>query len=369
MKLASIVGARPEFVQAAAVSSVIRERHNEILIHTGQHYDDLMSDVFFRDLKLPLPDIYLDVGSRLPSEQTGEMLIRLERALSEVDPDVVVVRGDTNSTLAGAIAARQGLFPLAHIESGMRSFDLTMPEEVNRVATDHIADILFAIDADGASQLAAEGVQGRVFVTGDVMYDTYCMATSKLLRLDNGAKSLRTGPYDILTIHRAENTDDPDRLRTLLRAFSHAPRPVIFPIHPRTRKRITEFEIVVPATIQLVEPLGYLDMLKAERGASCIFTDSGGVQREAYFAGIQCVTLRNVTEWTNTVKVGWNSLAGTSLEGLISAFDVVADKNMVRPPLFGDGRASHKIVAALESEPVTQLILNRRQLRKSRHHV
>jgi UDP-N-acetylglucosamine 2-epimerase len=366
MKIASIVGARPEFVQAAVVSSVIREQHQEVLIHTGQHYDDLMSDVFFRDLKLPLPDVNLDVGSNAPSTQTGQMLARLESLFHEVDPDLVIVRGDTNSTLAGALAAKQSLFPVAHIEAGMRSFDLTAPEEINRVITDRIADFLFTVDENDAARLAMETVPGHVFVVGDVMYDTYCKATTTLPIPQNGAYVRRTGSYDLLTIHRSENTDDPLKLRRLISAFGKAPRPVIFPIHPRTRKRLQDFGIALPSAIEAVEPLGYLEMLAAERNAHCVFTDSGGVQREAYYAGVECVTLRDVTEWTNTVKAGWNVLVGDSSERIGEELVKPRHSQRPHPPLFGDGRASYKIAEILNLSQVQEVITTRRRVRTSR---
>lgn len=368
MKIASIIGARPEFVQAAVVSSVLRKNHQEILIHTGQHYDDIMSDVFFRDLNLPAPDINLNVGSKSPSAQTGEMLGRLEPVLAELDPDLVIVRGDTNSTLAGALAAKQGLFSIAHIEAGMRSFDLTMPEEQNRVVADHLADILFAVDDEGARQLKAESVSGNIFIVGDVLFDTYCKVAGTVSSEQDWFMGHEPGSYDLLTIHRTENADDPARLRSLLAGFEDAPRPVVFPIHPRTRKRIAEFSIAVPKSIELHSPFGYIEMISAERKANRIFTDSGGVQREAYFAGVKCVTLREVTEWTNTVRAGWNSLAGVSTETLRQQLRSPHEKTKAHPPLFGDGNASVKIVDALESQAVQDDLLARSKIRRSRRN-
>jgi len=366
MKIASIVGARPEFVQAAVVSTVLREHHQEVLVHTGQHYDDLMSDIFFRDLKLPVPDINLNIGSKSASAQTGEMLMRLEPVLADLDPDLVIVRGDTNSTLAGALAAKQGLFPIAHIEAGMRSFDLTMPEEQNRVVTDHLADALFAVDEEGESQLRSEGVQGEVFVVGDVLYDTYFKVRGALPPDKDGFLGHGVGKYDLLTIHRGENADDPARLGSLFKGFEGAPRPVLFPMHPRTKKRIAEFGISLPASIEIHEPFGYLEMLAAERRANRIFTDSGGVQREAYYAGVPCVTLRETTEWTNTVRAGWNTLAGASTENIRRALRCSHDTSKPHPLLFGDGNASAKIARILESQPVQKVISARRKLRESR---
>jgi UDP-N-acetylglucosamine 2-epimerase len=367
VKFVSIVGARPEFVQVGVLSKRLRERHEEITIHTGQHYDAAMSDVFFAELALPEPEIDLGIGSKPASAQTGEMLAAIAQALSAANPDAVIVRGDTNSTIAGAIAAKQALYPLVHIEAGCRSFDMTMPEEINRVTADHLADFNLATDDANAAHLAAEGVVEGVYVVGDVMYDTYLMAVR---HLESAAPPspvrLPPQPYDLLTLHRAENVDDRARLAAILAGFATAPRPVLFPAHPRTRKRIAEFGLSLPSPIALVEPLGYFDMLRAERGASTIFTDSGGVQREAYYGGIPCVTLRDRTEWQNTVDAGWNRLTGADTARIAHALAEPPHPPAERPPLFGDGDAAGHTLDVLESDEFRTLVASRAALRRSR---
>ncbi len=354
MKIASIVGARPEFVQAAVVSQTLRERHEEILIHTGQHYDDLMSDVFFRELALPSPDVNLAIGSMGLTTQLARAVERLARVFCEVDPDIVIVRGDTNSTLAGALAARQNGYALAHIEAGMRSFDRTMPEEVNRVISDHIADWLFVTGPEAAKNLRAEGIICRVHNVGDVMYDTFLRVSRDVLPTYAARAFPET--YYLLTIHRQENTQNRERLERLIGAFSGAPHPVVFPVHPRTRARIDEWDIAIPPTMLVSEPLSYLDMLVAESGARVVFTDSGGVQREAYYTGRPCVTLRESTEWGNTIDAGWNHLVGSD-PSLIHGF--LANPPGVpreRPQLFGDGSAARKIADILDSPEARDVI-------------
>lgn len=347
MKIASIVGARPEFVQAAMVSIALRRDHEEILIHTGQHYDDLMSEIFFRELGLPVPDVNLAVGSGASSDQTGHLLGRLAERLDDIKPDLVIVRGDTNSTLAGALAARQNAYALAHIESGMRSFDASMPEETNRVIADHLADFRFVTGEDAAANLRNEGLTAHLYVTGDVMYDTYLKVERELLPGHVCSVTL-PAEYDLLTIHRAGNTDDPDRLAQLISAFEHSPRPVLFPVHPRTAARLRQWNIALRGSIVAIKPLSYLDMLCAERGARAIFTDSGGVQREAYFCGVPCVTLRDETEWVETVRAGWNRLAG-SYDQIRQLLNGEVPRPKERPALFGRGDAAEQVVGTLES--------------------
>ncbi|MGH7709236.1 MAG: non-hydrolyzing UDP-N-acetylglucosamine 2-epimerase [Vulcanimicrobiaceae bacterium] len=365
MRIVSIVGARPEFVQAAVLSRALRERHHEILVHTGQHYDDLMSDVFFRDLGLPEADVNLGIGSSTLWGTVGSLLARLGDELQRIDPDLVVVRGDTSSTIAGALAARQTNYPLAHIEAGMRSFDLTMPEETNRVVADHLADLLFVTDEATAHRLADEGIRDRVFVVGDVMYDTYLETVAGL---DGAAPAIGLAPrsYDLLTIHRQENTDERAVLTRLISAFAEAPRPVVFPVHPRTRARIAEFDIVVPPALRCVEPFGYREMIQMERDAHRIYTDSGGVQREAYFGGVECVTLRERTEWTNTIDAGWNRLVGSSVDAIRATFSEAPRTAGPRPPIFGSGDAARRICAALETPAALDAIAGARQLREIR---
>lgn len=348
MKIASIVGARPEFVQAAMVSRSLRQRHEEILIHTGQHYDDLMSDVFFRELDLPEPDMNLSVGSSAPSAQVSTLICKLAEAFCEIQPDLVVVRGDTNSTIAGALAARQNQFALVHIEAGMRSFDTSMPEETNRIVTDHLSDILFVTDDEPQHNLSREGIVQGVHLVGDVMYDTYLCIANTILPRYISRVSL-PAEYDLLTIHRQANTDDARTLERILAGFEDPSVPVLFPMHPRTRQRISEYNITVPKSVLVVPPLSYLDMLVAQRGARTIYTDSGGVQREAYFTGKPCVTLRENTEWKNTIKAGWNQLVGSNTELIKRLRQCPPETPRDHPQLFGYGDASERILAIVES--------------------
>jgi UDP-N-acetylglucosamine 2-epimerase len=367
MRIVSIIGARPEFVQVAVLSREIRRRHEEILIHTGQHYDANMSQGFFDELAIPEPEINLGIGSMAASAQCGEMIAKLASTIEEAEPDLVIVRGDTNSTLAGAIVTKQLLLPLVHIEAGMRSYDRTMPEEINRVVADHLADVSLVVDDATAERLALEGIRRDVHVVGDVMYDIYLASLPHAInRLPAAAAALAGAPYDLLTIHRSENTDDRTRLAAILRAFAAAPNPVLFPIHPRTRARIAEFGIELPAQIVPLEPFGYLQMVEAERGARAIFTDSGGVQREAYFAERPCVTLRDTTEWTNTVEAGWNHLTGADGDRIARFLRDVPAVPTAHPPLFGHGDAAQRIVAALEGPGVAQIVRDAAAARASR---
>jgi len=367
MNVVSIVGARPEFVQVAVLSRALRRDHTEILIHTGQHYDVAMSERFFEQLGIAQPDLDLGVGGISTSAQVGEMLRKLAGAIEPLDADLVIVRGDTNSTLAGGLVAKHLLLPLVHIEAGMRSHDRTMPEEINRVTVDHLADLNLTTDAAAVARLAAEGITGGVHVCGDVMYDAYLGARARPEPMLPApiAEAVRT-PFDLLTVHRSENVDDRVRLRAILDAFAAAPRPVLFPIHPRTRLRLGEFGLELPAEIVALEPLGYLEMLTLEVRARAIFTDSGGVQREAYFAGVPCVTLRDRTEWTNTVDAGWNHLAGASTEAIRQYVYGTLAPPPDRPPLFGGGDAAERILAVLESDETRDIVAEARKVRAAR---
>lgn len=367
MKIVSIVGARPEFIQVAVLSSAIRMRHEEILVHTGQHYDARMSDRFFHELALPDPEIELGVGPLEPSAQTAAIVRALAEAIAPLDPDLVIVRGDTTSTLAGAIVAKQRLLPLAHVEGGMRSYDRTMPEEINRIVADHIADIAFVTDDAARERLTREGIVDRVFVCGDVMYDIF-LRTRAAARaaLAPDLRELTREPYDLLTLHRAENTDDPVRLRAIVAGFADAPRRTIFPIHPRTAARLASFAIALPPTIAVVEPVGYREMVALVCGARSVLTDSGGVQREAYFAEVPCVTLRDATEWTNTVEAGWNRLVGAETEAIASALAREPVRPASHPPLFGEGDAAERIVAALETPEIAAFVAEARSTRRRR---
>ena len=348
MRFASIVGARPEFIQAAPVSRVLRQQHQEILIHTGQHYDYRMSRVFFEHLQLPEPDIDLEVGSGSHGAQTGEMLARLERALLEVKPDAVVIRGDTNSTLVGALAASKLHIPLIHIEAGERSYNKRMPEEINRLVADRLADMMFCVTQTAVQHLAEEGIVDGVYFSGDVMLDAL-QQNLPVARAESTILSrigLPTGYYLLATVHRASNTDDPDNLRRIVSAFNAIREPIVFPVHPRTRSVIDRLGLSFAPHVLTIEPVGYLDMLALESNARAILTDSGGVQREAYFLAVPCVTLRDETELTETVQAGWNRLVGAQPERIIEAVrDFVPPSD--HPPLFGDGHAAERIVARM----------------------
>lgn len=347
MKVLSVVGTRPEFIQAAMVSRALRQAHEEVTVNTGQHYDYLMTRVFFEDLDLPEPRYHLGVGSGSHGRQSGEMLARLEAVMQQEQPDWVLIRGDTNTTLAGALAASKLQIPLAHLEAGMRSFNRCMPEEINRLVADHLSDLLHCPTETGVSNAAAEGIVQGVYNCGDVLYDVFldtlpkAEATSSILvRLD-----LRPRDYLLATIHRAENTDHAQRFAAIVAALSSLDEPVLFPVHPRTRKLLDGTDL--PSHILLVDPVGYRDMLVLERNARLILTDSGGVQREAYFHGVPGITLRDETEWVETVSSGWNVLVGAEKKAILHAvrdFHPTGD----RPPFFGDGHASEAAVRLME---------------------
>jgi UDP-GlcNAc3NAcA epimerase len=350
MRLVTIVGARPQFIKAAVVSRAIRAAGGieESVIHTGQHYDDDMSAVFFDELEMPAPERNLGIGSGSHAVQTARMLTALEASLVELSPDRVLVYGDTNSTLAGALAAAKLAIPVAHVEAGLRSFNRAMPEEINRIAADHVSDLLFPPTDAARERLMLEGLGSRrVVMVGDVMYDAVLHAASRR------PKTHDSGAYLLATIHRAENTDDPARLRGILTALGTLAREmqVLLPLHPRTRAAIETLESgwTPPPGVRCVPPQGYLEMQSLEAGARVIVTDSGGVQKEAYWHGVHCVTLRGETEWTELVDAGWNRLAPPSNPGEIVRLvqSALEQPALPRPPLYGDGKAGEKIVAAL----------------------
>jgi UDP-N-acetylglucosamine 2-epimerase len=361
------VGARPEFVQVAVLSGELRRKHEEILIHTGQHYDAVMSDRFFDELGIPAPDVNLGIEPQAPSAQTGSMLKGLAAAIGPLDPDIVIVRGDTNSTLAGAIVAKQLLLPLAHIEAGMRSYDRTMPEEINRVVTDHLADLQLVTDSAARDRLVAEGVTTGIYVCGDVMFDLFLRARERAIGLlQRNLAAVAREPYVLLTLHRAENTDDRERLGAIIAGFRESPVRAIFPMHPRTRARLAEFKIELPPAVYATPPLGYLEIVALECGARTIFTDSGGVQREAYFARVPCVTLRDTTEWTNTVEAGWNRLVGADTSAIAAFLRTSPESAPAHPALFGDGNAARHIVEALETPETQRIVAEARATRIAR---
>jgi UDP-N-acetylglucosamine 2-epimerase len=348
MKILTVVGARPQFIKAAPFSRAVRQCHNEVLVHTGQHYDPAMSDVFFDELRLPKPDHHLGVGSGPHGAQTAQMLQRLETVMLHEAPDRVVIYGDTNSTLAGALAAAKLRIAVAHVEAGLRSYVRDMPEEINRVVADHVSTYLFAPTQTAVDNLAREDLRAGVTLTGDIMYDALresapvASERSKILH----ALGLRRGGYILATVHRAANTDDPLRLAEILDALALLREPVIVPLHPRTRAALMATDIEVEPPVRMIDPVGYLDMLMLERSARVVITDSGGVQKEAYLLGVPCVTLREETEWTETLAGGWNVLAGTNAERILAAAH--RPRPAGEPPaVFGDGHAAEKMVAAL----------------------
>jgi UDP-N-acetylglucosamine 2-epimerase len=345
VKILTVVGARPQFIKAAPVSRVLRRTHEEILVHTGQHYDDNMSEVFFRELSIPEPDINLGVGSGSHGVQTGAMLAGIEKVVMEAKPDWVLVYGDTNSTVAGALAAAKLHVRVAHVEAGLRSFDRRMPEEVNRVLADHVSDLLLCPTRVAIHNLAREGIGRGVHLVGDVMYDAFLFNVEAARQESQVLETLgiEPGAFALVTVHRAENTDDAERLRAIVRGLEASEQEVVLPIHPRTRSRLTE---ALPARIRVVDPVGYIDMLALESAAAVIATDSGGVQKEAYFLGNPCVTLRDSTEWTETVDAGWNVLVGADSKKIADAMRTFRPEGK-RPDLFGDGHAAEKIAALL----------------------
>lgn len=352
MKILTVAGARPQFIKAAPLTAALRARHQQVLVHTGQHYDDNMSAVFFDELGLPAPDHHLGVGSGSHGAQTAQMLERLEAVMVDEAPDRVIIFGDTNSTLAGALAAAKLGLPLAHVEAGLRSHVRSMPEEINRIVADHLSAYLFAPTPHAVAELAREGITRGVTLTGDIMHDALLQhapvaaeRSSILHDLDLVHRS-----YALATIHRAANTDDPACLRTIVNALGMLDEPVVLPLHPRTRAAMAGAEIRPAPNVRVTDPVGYLDMLALERGARVILTDSGGVQKEAYLLQVPCVTLREETEWPETLEAGWNVLAGADPARILAAARRPAP--IAEPAaVFGDGHAAERMVAALEREP------------------
>ncbi len=352
MKVVTVVGARPQFIKAAAFSRELRGQHQEVLVHTGQHYDPELSDVFFRELELPRPNHHLGVGSGSHGWQTGRMLARLESVLVDERPQWVVVFGDTNSTLAGALAAAKLGIRLAHVEAGLRSFDRSMPEEVNRIVADHTSDVLFCPTQTAVDHLGREGLAERAHLTGDIMYDSL-LQHLPLVESRSGIVDrlgLAPGAYAVVTVHRAANTEDPAALGGVLDGLAHLDGPVVFPMHPRARLAFASADLETPPQVRVIEPVGYLEMLALERLARVVLTDSGGIQKEAYLLGVPCVTLREETEWPETLVDGWNVLAGTDA-GRIAEAAVRAQPTGERPQVFGDGRAARRMVGLLSDDP------------------
>ena len=348
MRIVTVVGNRPQFVKAAAVSRLLRERADELIVHTGQHYDDELSRVFFEELNVPAPDRELDAGGGTNTAQTARILAALEPVLAELSPSLVLVYGDTNSTLAGALAASQAGIPTGHVEAGMRSFDRSMPEELNRVLTDHASELLLCSTETAMRNLANEGVRGESHLVGDVMADVSLafrdIAEERSQILDQ--LGLDPGSYLVVTAHRAGNVDRPERLEALVSLLEALPAPVVLPMHPRTRERLMAAGLMDRLDgIKVIPPLGYLDFMKLARHARAVLTDSGGVQKEAYILGVPCVTLRDTTEWVETVEAGWNTLVDLDPAAALAALERRPPED--RPELYGGGHAAERVCEVL----------------------
>jgi len=368
MRLVTVVGARPQFVKAAPVSRAIRDHNRdggtvgspvqEVLVHTGQHYDANLSEVFFRELQLPAPRYHLEVGSGSHGEQTGEILKRLEKVLVQEEPDCVLVYGDTNSTLGGALAAVKLHIPVAHVEAGLRSFNRRMPEETNRKITDHVSTLLFCPTETAVRNLAHEGITQGVHLVGDVMYEALQVSLGLAERTSTVLQRLRLGSkhFVLATVHRAENTDDAGRLRNILAALEQiaAELPVVLPLHPRTAKMLLEARgrgQFRADRLQIIDPVPYTDMLVLEKHARLVLTDSGGVQKEAYWLGVPCVTMRDESEWVEIVESGWNRVAGSDAERISASYRYFMDTPSLpsREPLPLESAASARILALLNT--------------------
>lgn len=355
MKVMTIIGARPQFIKAAVVSRAFGEHCpdiREVIVHTGQHYDANMSEVFFEELNIPKPDYNLGIGGGTHGQNTGRMIEKLESLMADIWPDWVLVYGDTDSTLAGALAASKLHIKVAHVEAGLRSFNRKMPEEINRVLTDHIADLLFAPTERSRKNLINEGVAPeRIKLVGDVMYDAalYYKEKARKPRLSPELVMEDGEGFVLCTIHRAENTDDPERLRRIFQGLAESGERIVLPMHPRTKGKLADSDIVVPDNVRMIDPVGYLEMVWLEANCKCIATDSGGVQKEAYFHGKRCVTIREETEWVELVDAGWNVLAGCSAREIKRAIRTSNQALVSNECLYGVGDSASLITKVLEA--------------------
>ena len=352
MKIVTVVGARPQFIKAAAVSRILRKQHQEVLVHTGQHYDYEMSGIFFDGLDLPKPDVNLAVGSGSHGAQTAAMLQGIEEVLVAEAPDYLLIYGDTNSTLAGALAASKLRVRVAHVEAGLRSFNRAMPEEINRIVADHLSHMLFCPSDVSISNLETEGITRNVYIVGDVMRDILDWAMQRLSAKPSGILQrlgLMGKRYLVATVHRGENTDDPQRLSSIVAAFNSVNEPVVFPVHPRARKLMANLNCRIEPHVRLIDPLGYLDMVALIRDSRLVLTDSGGVQKEAYWMGIPCITLRCETEWVETVAAGWNVLVGSNASKIVDAVQTFTPGSS-HPALYGDAFAANRCVDLLSTQ-------------------
>ena len=356
MKVVTIIGARPQFIKAAAICRVIASHNRngvspvveEILVHTGQHYDDGMSAIFFQELEIPEPEYNLNIGSGSHGRQTGRMLNAIEEVLLKEKPDWVLIYGDTNSTLAGALAASKLHIPIAHVEAGLRSFNRRMPEEINLVVADQLSHLLLCSSQVAVDNLSAEGITKGVTITGDVMADALQFAATKATGHSDilGRLGLQQQGYLLATVHRAENTDNSQRFNNILSAFADLKEPVVFPAHPRTRKLLIEKDYQLSGNVKIIDPVGYFDIIALEKSARLLLTDSGGMQKEAYWLKVPCITLRDETEWVETVALGWNILTGADTDRIIATAKTFAP-TVDHPPLYGDGKAAEQCLKAL----------------------
>jgi UDP-N-acetylglucosamine 2-epimerase len=352
MKIMSIIGARPQFVKCASMSREIRKSHDEILVHTGQHYDQKMSEIFFNELGIPEPDYNLGIGSTTQGKQTGKMLAEIENLLINEDSDIVLVYGDTNSTIAGSLAASKLQIPVAHVEAGLRSFDKTMPEEINRILTDHVSDLLFCPTRTAVKNLENEGITEGVHNVGDVMVDALQynikVADDKSTILDD--LDMHHKDFIVATVHRASNTDSIANLSSIVKAFCSVDANIVFPVHPRTEKYLRQYGLwdKLCEHVNVTSPVGYLDMLKLMSNSKKILTDSGGVQKEAYMLGVPCITMRDNTEWVETVDDGMNVLVGADCTMIMDAINGFECSD-VKGNAFGNGDACERICEILNS--------------------
>jgi UDP-N-acetylglucosamine 2-epimerase len=359
MRILSVVGARPEFIQAMPVSKAVRAHHQEIFVHTGQHYDYRMSQSFFDELDIPVPDYNLGAGSASQAQQTSEIMINLEKVMLREKPDFVLMRGDTNSSLAAALVTSKLNIPFAHIEAGERSFNRSMPEEINRLVADRLADLHFCVSQVAEQNLAVEGIKESVHWVGDVMLDALLYTLPLAREKSTILKQLKIDPknYSLVTIHRAANTDNPKRLQQIVLALNQVSETVILPAHPRTIKALSNTNVGIEENVHIIEPVGYFDMLVLEENARLIATDSGGVQREAYYLKVPCLTLRDETEWVATAETGWNKLIGADQKLIVDNwFDFVPPSD--HPPIYGDGTAAQRIVEVVNKSIMPTIVEN-----------
>jgi len=349
MKIASIVGARPQFIKLGPLSKKIREKHQEIIIHTGQHYDINMSGQFFDDLQIAQPDFNLEIGSGDHALQTGQMIIELGKVLNKIMPDMVVVFGDTNSTIAGALVSTKMQIPIAHVEAGLRSFNKEMPEEINRILTDHCSDLLFAPTETAMNNLKNEGLISKSYLTGDIMVDALMINKERALKKSNilDVLGLFEKDYLLFTLHRPYNVDSKENLKRIIAELSKIEKPIVFPVHPRTKKMIKSIDVKVGNNFKIIDPVGYLDFIMLEQASKKILTDSGGIQKEAYMLKIPCITLRPETEWVETVETGWNKLVGFDSSLLIEAVKSFSP-NGEQEKIFGEFGCAEKVLEIIE---------------------